>query len=292
MPVRIIAIVCVSLLWANCTNLANDSLKTPAERSASNQKGSKQTANAKPSFDRKSSNGLGDRKSIDPDHPMHKALRHAYSIQEAMKEVQDYEASFSKRVNIQGKVVAETMHMKVREKPFSVYLKYAKPHQGREVLFIDGQNGNKLLAHETGFKGLAGTIELAPNSKLAMEGNVYPITEIGISKLIHQVTDHWEMLLEQGDCRVQFYPNAKLGETPCIAIEVAAPTAVDGVRYHLWRLYFDKRENVPVHVELYGFPRRQGEQPPLLEEYTYSQIRLNIGLTDHDFSTKNAAYRF
>ncbi|MDA0835059.1 MAG: DUF1571 domain-containing protein [Planctomycetota bacterium] len=292
MSVRVIAFVCFGLAWVNYSIHANDSIEVPAERSPSGNRSPKQTANAKPSIDGIKSNGLNSRKPIDPAHPMHQALAHAYTVKKTLQEIQDYEASFSKRVNIKGKLIAETMHLKVREKPFSVYLKYRKPHQGREVLYINGQNGNKLLAHETGFKGLAGTIQLDPNSQMAMEGNAYPITEIGLSKLIHQVTDDWESLLNDGDCQVKFYREAKLGETPCLALEVKSHTAVEGIRYHLWRLYCDKRANIPLHIELYGFPRRQGEQPPLLEEYTYSQVRLNVGLTDHDFSTKNAAYRF
>lgn len=291
MSVRCIALVSGLFLWAGYANLANDSVKIPADQAGEQIGTSRQTANNRPAFGKNGASFTG-KKAVNADHPLRKALQHANTVIEAMRDVEDYEATFSKRVNIRGKLVAETMYMKVREKPFSVYLKFANPHQGREVLFIEGKNGDKILAHEAGLKGLAGTLELAPTSKLAMENNVYPITEIGMSKLIHQVTDHWETLLEVIDARVRFFPAAKLGESACFAIEVTTPQQIDGVRYHMWRIYFDKRDNIPVRVELYGFPRRPGEQPPLLEEYTYSQVRLNVGLTDHDFSTENSAYRF
>ncbi len=35
-----------------------------------------------------------------------------------------------------------------------------------------------------------------------------------------------------------------------------------------------------------------GGQPQLLEEYTYLNVKLNVGLTDADFDDKNPEYNF
>ena len=45
-------------------------------------------------------------------------------------------------------------------------------------------------------------------------------------------------------------------------------------------------------AERYGWPRRQGEKAPLVEEYTYSNIKTNVGLTNADFDTSNRNYGF
>ena len=42
----------------------------------------------------------------------------------------------------------------------------------------------------------------------------------------------------------------------------------------------------------YDWPREAGGQPELIEEYTYRDLKLNIGLTDEDFSTQNPDYHF
>ena len=44
--------------------------------------------------------------------------------------------------------------------------------------------------------------------------------------------------------------------------------------------------------ELYGWPTQAGGQPPLVEEYTYRDVRVNVGLTDADFDPENPNYNF
>ena len=62
--------------------------------------------------------------------------------------------------------------------------------------------------------------------------------------------------------------------------------------FSLARVYFDKETKLPIRAERYGWPRRPGEKPPLIEEYTYTNIRTNIGLKDADFNPRNPAYAF
>ena len=50
--------------------------------------------------------------------------------------------------------------------------------------------------------------------------------------------------------------------------------------------------NLPLHYESYNWPSRPGEQPQLVEDYTYQGLRPNIGLSDIDFDVKNPNYRF
>ena len=48
----------------------------------------------------------------------------------------------------------------------------------------------------------------------------------------------------------------------------------------------------PVRYAAYGWPAVPGGEPQLLEEYTYFNITLNVGLTDEDFSPDNPNYNF
>jgi hypothetical protein len=65
-----------------------------------------------------------------------------------------------------------------------------------------------------------------------------------------------------------------------------------GLIYQVGRVYVDKQTRLPVQGELYGWPEKAGEYPPLLEQYTYSNIKTNVGLTDSDFDPGNRDYRF
>ena len=70
------------------------------------------------------------------------------------------------------------------------------------------------------------------------------------------------------------------------------PTPRREFKFHMTRLYIDKKTDFPIRVEQYGFPPRPGTKPPLLEEYTYSNIKVNSGLADLDFDIRNPKYNY
>ncbi|MEK6236226.1 MAG: DUF1571 domain-containing protein, partial [Planctomycetales bacterium] len=63
-------------------------------------------------------------------------------------------------------------------------------------------------------------------------------------------------------------------------------------KYHVFRLYIDDEWKVPVRTEDYDWPAKAGDPPVLMGEYTYTQLRFNVGLRDLDFDVKNPAYKF
>lgn len=229
---------------------------------------------------------------VDPRHPLAPALEHAYAARQKLAEVKDYEALFTKQELVGRRMRATSMKLKLREEPFSVYLQYVTPHQGREVLYVAGRNNNQLLAHETGIKAIAGTVSLAIDSDDAMDGNRYPITMIGMSKLLDQIVTQWEAEAQYGECNVQYYPDAKVGDVACKVVESSHPQPRKQFKFQKTRLFINTQTGLPVRVEQYGFPQAEGGKSPLVEEYSYSQLRTNLGLTDRDFDHKNPNYAF
>ena len=61
--------------------------------------------------------------------------------------------------------------------------------------------------------------------------------------------------------------------------------------FHRAKVYIDDEYKIPVRFAAYDWPL-PGQKPGLLEEYTYINIKMNVGLTDQDFNTKNPAYKF
>jgi hypothetical protein len=230
---------------------------------------------------------------VDPRHPLAPALKLARSSRKSLDTVKDYQCLFIKRELLGGALVTQTMELKLREEPFSVYLKFREPSAGREILFVRGQNDNKLLAHEgSGLKSLVGTVELALDGAQVKAENRHPITEIGMRRLIEKVIEQWEFEGQYGETTVQYFPDAKIGGVSCPAIECSHPIPRRQFPFHISRLYIDAQSNLPVRIENYGFPAAQGQEPPLVEEYTYVKVQTNAGLTDVDFSRTNPAYKF
>jgi len=97
---------------------------------------------------------------------------------------------------------------------------------------------------------------------------------------------------QYGECNVQFCKNGTLGDRPCVCIQVVHPIPRREFRFHLARIYVDRELNLPIRYESYGWPEKANEAPPLLEQYTYTNLKFNAGLTDADFDTRNPNYQF
>ena len=157
-------------------------------------------------------------------HPLQEVMEFAAESRNAVKDVKDYTAVFTKTELVGNRQIKQVMEMKFREKPFSVYFRYlGGQEKGREVIYVAGANNGNLLVHETGIKAIAGTIPVRPNGREVMEENRYPITQVGISNLIEKAYDIWETeqkYASPDDVEVKFFPNAKLKEVSCEAVRV------------------------------------------------------------------------
>jgi len=227
------------------------------------------------------------------EHPLTPFLRLAKESRNAIAAMRDYEALFTKRELVGRTLYTGQMAMKLRQQPFSVYLRFVDANTGREVIYAGPRYQNHLMAHEPpgSFRNLVGTVSLDPNSSTAMAEGRHPITQIGMQKMVDALIDLWQGEMKYGECECQFYPNAKLQGTECQVCECTHPVPRRQFLFHRTRLFIDKKTNFPVRVEQWGFPVGSGE-PPLIEEYTYMDIKTNVGLTDGDFDVRNRRYHF
>jgi len=230
------------------------------------------------------------------EHPLAPALRWALQGLPAIEKLQDYSATMVKRERISGKLGEyEYMFAKIRHKPFSVYLYFLGPGnlKGQEVIYIEGQNNGNLWAHTTGIKDkLVGTVSLKPDGMVAMQGNRYPLTEIGLLNLTRRLAEVAKQDMNYGECEVKFFPGAKINNRSCTCIQVVHPTPRRNFLFNVARIFVDDELNMPVRYEAYDWPKEKDGAPELLEEYTYLNLKMNNGFTDEDFNIKNPNYAF
>ena len=237
-------------------------------------------------------------------HPLDPAIARAKEGLKLIEEtIDDYTATIIKRERVNGKlrdhefISAKIRNRKVKDGkvtvPFAVYMKFLKPDSvaGREVIWVEGENENKLVAHVTGLLNVK-RFHLPPDGLLAMMGQRYPITDIGIQNLIEQLLVRGEHDLKYGECKVNFYRRAKVDNYVCTLIEVIHPVPRDHFTFHRARIYIDEALGVPVRYAAWTWPAEPGGKPVLDEEYTYRNLKLNVGLTDADFDPDNEAYDF
>jgi hypothetical protein len=230
------------------------------------------------------------------EHPLMPALRWAYTGLSNVEKIQDYSATLAKRERIGGKLMDyEYMFIKLRQNPFSVYMYFLGPPEikGQEVIYIEGQNNGNMWAHTVGIKNtMFGTVSIKPDGPIAMRGQRYPLTELGILNLIRRLVEVAEQDIKYGECEVKFYEGAKINGRVCTCIEVVHPVPRRNFLYHIARIFVDKELNLPIRYESYDWPTAPGAAPELMEEYTYLNLKLNVGFTNADFDVNNPNYKF
>lgn len=236
-------------------------------------------------------------------HPLDNAIVIAHSGLAAMKaNIHDYTAILVKRETVDG-VLGEQNYMRIKIRndrtnagvnvPFSVYMKFLKPKSvsGREVIWVEGRNDNKIRAHETGFIGLK-TFHLDPDGWLAMQGNLHPIYEAGLENLVEKLIEKAERDRDVGHCTVDYRNGAKINGRVCTMIEVVHDTKRSPYEFHKAQVFIDDELQVPVRYCAWNWPTSAGAEPQIIEEYTYIQIETNVGLTDLDFDPMNPEYSY
>ena len=102
---------------------------------------------------------------------------------ERLDALDGYEAIIWRQERIGGALRSEqTLRMKVRHRPASVYLEDIGVPQGCEIIHVEGRRQGRLVSHPGG--GLVGwllpAVELDPRSPLALAQSRFPITEAGL----------------------------------------------------------------------------------------------------------------
>jgi hypothetical protein len=239
-------------------------------------------------------------------HPLDPAIRLAkHGLTHIQANIRDYTTTMVKRERVDGELTGvEFIYMKIRNRkldqngkvvvPFSVYTKHLKPasKKGQEAIWIEGHRDNKIVAHGSGpIRGKI-KVKIDPDGRLAMEDNRYPIYSAGMENLCQMLMDKGIEERKYPECEVKFYKDAKINGRKCLLIEMRHPVQRPHFEWTLARVYVDEELQIPIRFVSWGFPQTPGGKPQLLEEYTYTSLKLNVGLTDADFDSDNPNYAY
>lgn len=232
-----------------------------------------------------------------PQHSLADVLDWAQrAVDHIEREVADYSAILLK-CEAEGGALGEPQRLlvKVRHQPFSVYVYFYDPsdRRGDEAIYVEGRDDGNLLAHTTGIMGtMLGTLSLKPDGLVAMEGQRHPLTDIGILHLSRRIAQAAEHGLSDTRCQVAIMRGQTVGDRSCRCIQVCNPDDRQRYLFSRWRVYVDDEWDLPLRFEAYDWPAEADAEPPLAEQYTYTRLTLNIGLTDTDFDVRNPRYGY
>lgn len=249
----------------------------------------------------------------------------------AIKSVNDYQGEFVKRELIGNELKTEKFFFKFA-RPFKVYLRYIDPHPGQEVLYIRGQNKNRIKAHKGSFPDI--TVNLSVYGRQAMKDSHQPITTFGVQQQIEIMGQIYRKAVARGDANYTVSDGGIFLGEPVWKVEAHLPSTGDTVKVresedgNLWA--FSKRVGQTMYVILHYnedidspkdidegdevfVPHHYGSRLRYLigkkslmplqetswdhrgrvyESYDYTVLDLSPGLTAKDFDPDNEAYDF
>jgi hypothetical protein len=220
--------------------------------------------------------------------PMDQPLQLLARARQAYQGVRDYTCLFIKREQVQGRQQPENLiAMKVRAKPFSVYMRWVGPKQsvGQEVCYVTGRNNNMMRARSSGVLNALGFVNLDLRDPRAMENNRHTLADIGIGNLIETLSVNWEAARRTGQMQVRV-ADYEYNHRRCSRVETTHLTRPNGPCYaYRCIVYFDQQTALPIRIEAYDWPKKNGPpQGELLESYSYADLKINVGLGDEAFN--------
>ncbi len=240
---------------------------------------------------------------IAAEHPMSPAVE---ALRKELAHLRDTVADFRCRVIKRERVNGPLqeyfyLDMWVREEsragsqvatPLAVYMEFLGPSSlaGRRVLFVEGQNDGKILARKGGSRFEYVVTSIDPNGENARSESLLPITQSGFTPMLAALITVLERhaAADPGGTNtvVERIEGAKLDDRPCYALRITHPKKQSGFDFHTATIFIDAELRVPARIEKYDWPTPTDEAAPLIAEYNYTNVELNLGLTEQMFDPR------
>jgi hypothetical protein len=236
------------------------------------------------------------------EHPLSSVIDYARREQEFLDEtVRDFSCRLVKRERIGG--FLQDMHfidMEVREgvyqdgrvvQPLSLYLHFLGPKEvvGRNILYVEGQNEGKMLVRNGGKHFDYVIAKIDPLSDTARDETLVPVTDVGFDRLLGKMIDvldkHRQIDATGNNSRAERISGAKINNRTCTVIRITHPRPMEGLEFHVANVFVDDGLHAPVRVDYSDWPKTAGGKAPLIAEYTYTNLKLNVGLPNNAFNS-------
>lgn len=218
-----------------------------------------------------------------------------------LKECPDYTAVFSKQELVGNQLLdLQDIYLKCRHQPFSLYLLWLSGDEGREVLYVDGENDGRMIVHGGGWKARLPALTISPESSLAMQESRYPVTKAGLLGTIDITLDvHAEDLAKGRLKNCTQLEDQEFDGRLCTAFLTEYKDAQISPTYRKSLVLIDKEWNVPLYMRNFGWPNagdsstgEELDEATLIEFYTFTEIEFRQQLATSDFDRNNEEYLF
>ena len=211
-----------------------------------------------------------------------------------LEKTEGYTATFRKQERIKGELgPVQTLAMKVRHRPFAVYLKFLTSQQGKEVVYAEGRHDNKVIAHGGGISRLlVPRLAVPPDHPLALADSRHPVTEAGLANLTTRLIHFRQLDLDDPEAETVLDRVTDSGRARLRSVH--SHRVFQTIRpYARVEVLYDPESGFPVDIRNFDWPRPgHSGALQLAEHYAYDDVKLDAELTALDFDPANPSYAF
>ncbi|HEY0984594.1 DUF1571 domain-containing protein [Schlesneria sp. T3-172] len=218
-----------------------------------------------------------------------------------LQQLKDYTVTLQKQEVVNGVLLDEqTISIKCRHNPFSVYLAWHSGFAGREVIYVQGQNSGNMVVHEGGWKSRIPALSLPTDGLLAMRDARYPVTMAGLMGLIEIMRGvHANDLASANYVSCEVDEHRQFDGRPCSMFTTRYQSRIGSPVYRKSITLIDHEWSVPLHSRHFEWlnsgavmDEEQLDEATLIECYSFTGLNIDCGLTDFDFDRTNPEYQF
>lgn len=204
----------------------------------------------------------------------------------AIGKTRDYTCTFTRQESIKGKLLEEQVaEMKVRTNPAGVYVRFAKPNDvaGMEVAYTGSRKSMKMRYRLAGIAGAKGFVTRDLDDKNFLAENRHPVTEWTMAAVIDRVSASVAREKALNNPVEVFSGDYQFAGRNVVRYEIFTRRP-HAFRYaHRMLVYVDKESKLPLRYEAYDQPKGNSLIGDLFEAYSFSDVKVNIGLGENVF---------
>ncbi len=204
----------------------------------------------------------------------------------SLGKMRDYTCTFTRQELRNGSLSAEQVaEMKVRMNPAGVYVRFAKPENvaGIEVAYSAARKNLKMRYRPAGVAGAKGFQTRDLDDEKFLAENRHPVTEWTMAAVIDRVSAAAAREKTLNNPVEVYTSDYQFAGRNVIRYEVFTRRP-HAFRYaHRMLVYIDKETKLPLRYEAYDQPKAGASVGDLFEAYSFSEVKLNVGLGENSF---------
>lgn len=205
----------------------------------------------------------------------------------------DYTCTFRKQENIAGYLTpVQGIRAKFRELNQSVYMEWVEnANKAKRVIYVEGKWKTRegqpgALCEPAGAlaKLIVSSIVMPIHGEEAKTASRRTVDQFGFFDALGLIVKYSLMAKQEGALKLTFVGEGMVGKRPTYVFERILPYTGEGGKYpdRVLVFHLDKETLLPVSCASYADDAKK----ELLGQYEYTDVRLNVGLTEADFDGK------